>query len=160
MRNQLKADSRTRGKVKIVAVCSLRPALTSIPGACDYLGGISNSKFYDSILDKLDVVKLGARTFITLRSLDRLIEANRQQRLADTSLPPIEGEPRHRKCSEQRATPATGSALLPPGLLVDQGARSTAEPAPESPSALRSPSGSPTSKTRTGTSRRRPRRPS
>jgi hypothetical protein len=60
------------------AVASLRPALADIPGAIDYLGGPSRSKFYADILPKLDIVKLGARTMVTVESLDRLIAAHRQ----------------------------------------------------------------------------------
>jgi hypothetical protein len=109
MGNHDRADGYAREKVEVGAVVSLRPALTSIKGACQYLGDIGLSKFYQDILPQLDVIKLGTRTLVTLRSLDRLIEANRQQWRADTCLPSIEGEPHH-ECDS--ATPATGSALL------------------------------------------------
>jgi hypothetical protein len=59
-------------------VTPLRPALASIPEACRYLGDPSRAKFYADILPKLDVVRLGARTMVTVESLDRLIDANRR----------------------------------------------------------------------------------
>jgi hypothetical protein len=62
----------------IADVPSLRPALASIPEACRYLGDPSRAKFYADILPLLDVVKLGARTMVTVESLDRLIAANRR----------------------------------------------------------------------------------
>jgi hypothetical protein len=62
----------------VAHVASLRPALASIPEACRYLGDPSRAKFYADILPKLDVVKLGARTMVTVESLDRLIAANRR----------------------------------------------------------------------------------
>lgn len=61
-----------------IAVASLRPALASIPGACRYLGDPSRAKFYADLLPELDVVKLGARTFVTIESLDRLVALNTQ----------------------------------------------------------------------------------
>jgi hypothetical protein len=124
VRNHDKADGRVGQKFKIVEVTSLPPALASIKGGCKYLGGIGESKFYQDLLSRLDVVKLGARTFVTVASLDRLIVENRQQR------PPIEGEP-HPEC--ESTIPATGNALskTPHGLLDDQGANSHSErPAP------------------------------
>jgi hypothetical protein len=42
------------------------------------LGDPSRAKFYADILPKLDVVKLGARTMVTVESLDRLIAASRR----------------------------------------------------------------------------------
>lgn len=61
------------------SVQPLRPALASIKTAREYLGGIGASKFYADFLPRLDVVYLGARTFVTVVSLDRLIEANRSE---------------------------------------------------------------------------------
>jgi hypothetical protein len=78
MSNHMRADGRARGNAEIVAVTSLRPALADIPGAIEYLGGPSRSKFYADLLPRLDVVRFGNRTFVTLESLDRLIAANRQ----------------------------------------------------------------------------------
>jgi hypothetical protein len=78
MSNHKRADGRTRGNAEIVAVTSLRPALADIPGAIEYLGGPSRSKFYADLLPRLDVVRFGNRTFVTLESLDRLIATNRQ----------------------------------------------------------------------------------
>jgi hypothetical protein len=80
MTDHLQADGSARGKASAqpsVTVASLRPALASIPVACQYLGDPSRAKFYADILPKLDVVKLGARTFVTIDSLDRLIETNK-----------------------------------------------------------------------------------
>ena len=62
----------------VLAVVPVRPALASIPNACRYLGDLSRSKFYADILPRLDVVKLGNRTFATLESLDRVVAANRR----------------------------------------------------------------------------------
>jgi hypothetical protein len=53
----------------------LKPKLASILASCDYLGGISRSEFYADILPLLDSVYLGARHFIVVESLDRLIAA-------------------------------------------------------------------------------------
>jgi hypothetical protein len=78
MGKHLRADGRVRGNSSTASDGSFRPALTDIPGACAYLGNIGRSKFYDDILSKLDIVKFGTRTFITLDSLDRLIAANCQ----------------------------------------------------------------------------------
>jgi hypothetical protein len=64
--------------LRSVAVISLRRALADIPGAIEYLGGPSRSKFYADLLPRLDVVRFGKRTFVTVESLDRLIAANRQ----------------------------------------------------------------------------------
>ncbi|HJU20607.1 MAG TPA: hypothetical protein VJ770_29510 [Stellaceae bacterium] len=70
-----KADSCVRGTV--VAIGTMRPALVSIPDACRYLGDLSRSRLYE-LLPDLDKVKIGARNFVTIESLDRLITANRQ----------------------------------------------------------------------------------
>jgi hypothetical protein len=81
MSKHLRSDGRTRGKTEaasIAAIAALRPALADIPGAIDYLGGLSRSKFYADLLPKLDIVKLGARTMITVESLDRLIAEHRK----------------------------------------------------------------------------------
>jgi hypothetical protein len=78
MTKHLKADGRARGKAAAVAVCALQPALTDIPGALAYLGDVGRSKFYRDLLPQLDVVRFGARTFITIKSLDKLIRVHRQ----------------------------------------------------------------------------------
>jgi hypothetical protein len=57
----------------------LKPALASIKASCEYMGGVSRSKFYADLLPRLETVKLGSRTFITIASLDRLIETSRQR---------------------------------------------------------------------------------
>ena len=75
MKKQLRADGVAREAARVVAVNSLRPALASIPDACRYLGELSRSRLYE-LMPRLDVVHIGARTFITLESLDRLIAAN------------------------------------------------------------------------------------
>lgn len=51
----------------------LKPALASIRNACTYLGGVSRAKFYLDILPKLESVHLGARHFVVVASMDRLI---------------------------------------------------------------------------------------
>ncbi len=63
--------------VEVGEVSSLRPALASIKSARQYLGDIGPSKFYADILPTLDIVKLGSRTFVTVASLDRLVERHR-----------------------------------------------------------------------------------
>jgi hypothetical protein len=57
----------------IVVVAPVRPALLSIPTACEYLGGLSRAKFYADILPFLETVKFGNRNLVVLASLDRLI---------------------------------------------------------------------------------------
>jgi hypothetical protein len=81
MSNHLRTDCHTLGKIEsalIVATTSLRPALADIPGAINYLGRPSRSKFYADLLPHLDVVRFGSRTFVTMESLDRLIATHRQ----------------------------------------------------------------------------------
>jgi hypothetical protein len=65
-------------RVSTVAVGGLRPALADIRGAIDYLGRPSRSKFYADLLPHLNIVRFGARTFVTVASLDRLIASHRQ----------------------------------------------------------------------------------
>ena len=48
-------------------------ALVNINDAIIYLGGISRSNFYATILPELDVIKVGNRTMITADSLDEYI---------------------------------------------------------------------------------------
>jgi hypothetical protein len=62
----------------VAYVAPLKPALAAIPGAIDYLGGPSRSKFYADLLPHLDIVRFGKRTFVTIESLDRLIAGNLQ----------------------------------------------------------------------------------
>ena len=78
MSKHLRADGRARGGSPTASDSAFRPALTDIPGACAYLGNIGRSKFYSDLLPHLDVVKFGARTLVTVESLDRLIAANRE----------------------------------------------------------------------------------
>ena len=59
-------------------VAPLLPRLTSIPGACAYLGNIGAAKFYADLLPQLETVKLGRRTFVTIASLDALIDKNKR----------------------------------------------------------------------------------
>jgi hypothetical protein len=70
MKNHVRADGRARGggQATVVAVASLQPALASIPEACRYLGGLSRSRLYE-LIPHLDVVKFGARTFVSIESL-------------------------------------------------------------------------------------------
>jgi hypothetical protein len=52
---------------------ALTPALVSIPDAAKYMGGIGRSKFYTDILPLLETVKFGARRFVVVESMDRLL---------------------------------------------------------------------------------------
>ena len=59
-------------------ICSaepLRPALASIPIACNYMGGISRAKFYSDVLPLLETVHIGSRHFVVVASMDRLISS-------------------------------------------------------------------------------------
>ena len=85
----VRADGRPRGVIEtppVVAVAPLQPALASIPNACRYLGGLSRSRLYE-LMPHLDVVKFGARTFVTIESLDRLIATNRRPEAEQTKNP-------------------------------------------------------------------------
>jgi len=100
MTRHLRADGRARGPASPTsAVDPFRPALTDIPGACAYLGNVGRSKFYSDLLPKLDIVRFGTRTFITLDSLDRLIAVNcqpsRRAQTAGSIATEPERDPRH-----------------------------------------------------------------
>ncbi len=56
-----------------VTAGALKPALVSINVCCEYMGGISRSKFYTDVLPLLETVKLGGRNLIVVASIDRLI---------------------------------------------------------------------------------------
>jgi hypothetical protein len=58
---------------KTEEAAALKPALASIPNAIKYYGDISRSKFYRDILPLLQTVNFGARRFVVLQSMDRLI---------------------------------------------------------------------------------------
>jgi hypothetical protein len=62
------------------AAADLKPALASIDAARRYLGNISRSGFYASILPHLESVRLGTRHFVTIASLDDYIAAHRNRR--------------------------------------------------------------------------------
>jgi hypothetical protein len=84
MENHIRADGLPRGKAEVdsfVAVTPLRPALASIRDACRYLGDLSRSRVYE-LMPHLDVVHIGARSFITVESLDRLISVSRRAAVA------------------------------------------------------------------------------
>ena len=66
---------------------SMKPALASIKDSCDYMGGVSRSKFYADILPELETIKLGNRHFVVVASMDRLI-AGRSTRTAETGIEP------------------------------------------------------------------------
>jgi hypothetical protein len=51
----------------------LKPKLASISKSCDYLGGVSRSKFYAGILPHLETVHFGKRHFVVVESMDQLI---------------------------------------------------------------------------------------
>jgi hypothetical protein len=53
---------------------AMKPALASIPDACKYMGDVSRAKFYSDVLPLLETVHIGARHFVVVASLDRLIE--------------------------------------------------------------------------------------
>jgi hypothetical protein len=53
----------------------LKPALASIPDACQYMGRISRSKFYEEVLPNLESFYIGARHLVVVASMDRLIAA-------------------------------------------------------------------------------------
>lgn len=59
--------------VAVVNSVELKPALISINSACEYMGGVSRSYFYSSILPLLETVKFGNRNLIVVASMDRLI---------------------------------------------------------------------------------------
>jgi hypothetical protein len=89
---------------------SIKPALASIKASCEYMGGISRSKFYGDITAELEIVKLGARTFVVVASMDRFIDAQpqaaRDNRRAletpDTNVPAL---PEHHTAKVARTTP-------------------------------------------------------
>jgi hypothetical protein len=60
-------------KPKAEETAALKPALASIPNAIKYCGGISRSKFYSDVLPLLQTVNFGARRFVVVSSMDRLI---------------------------------------------------------------------------------------
>ena len=70
-------SKRAEDEHVVTAIAILRPALADVPNACRYLGDLSRSRLYE-LLPQLDVVKIGARTFVTVASLDRLIAANQR----------------------------------------------------------------------------------
>jgi hypothetical protein len=51
--------------------------LADVPSARRYLGDLGRSKFYQ-LLPEFDVVKIDARTFVTVDSLDRFIARRRR----------------------------------------------------------------------------------
>jgi hypothetical protein len=59
----------------------LKPALASIKSACEYLGGISRSKFYSDVLPLLETIKFGARNLVIVASMDRLIASRSKSSL-------------------------------------------------------------------------------
>ena len=116
MGKHLRADGRVRGTTSTASDGSFRPALTDIPGACAYLGNIGKSKFYSDILSKLDIVKFGTRTFITLDSLDRLIAANCQPAVAADE---GSSEPSRRHSSPERERRRGASGAVSRGIDAD-----------------------------------------
>jgi hypothetical protein len=58
---------------------SLKPALASIKASCEYMGGVSQAKFYADILLLLETVKFGNRNLVVIQSMDRPIDASRQR---------------------------------------------------------------------------------
>lgn len=67
---------------QVLSVGEIKPALISINDGCKYLGGISRAKFYSDILPQVESVLLDKRRFITVSSLDRLIQKNTSEAAA------------------------------------------------------------------------------
>jgi hypothetical protein len=61
--------------IVVATLVALKPALCSIETGCEYVGGLSRSKFYADILPLLETVKFGGRNMIVVASMDRLIES-------------------------------------------------------------------------------------
>jgi hypothetical protein len=79
MIEQSKSGGRTLAKFEplpSVSISPLRPKLISIADASVYLGGLSRSRIYE-LLPQLELVKIGARAFLTIDSIDRLIARHR-----------------------------------------------------------------------------------
>jgi len=57
---------------------SVKPALLSVTDAAAYLG-IAPSTLYKNYFARLEVVRLGKRSLITMASLDRLVDESRSQ---------------------------------------------------------------------------------
>ena len=72
-----------------------KPALSSIPDACKYMGGISRAKFYADLLPHLETVHIGSRHFVVIKSMDRLIAKLRAASAPKGSVPK-RGRPRSR----------------------------------------------------------------
>jgi hypothetical protein len=64
-----------------VSVAEVRPVIANIEDARRYLGGISRAGLYN-LGDQLEWVKIGGRSFVTLKSLDALIAAGSKPRAA------------------------------------------------------------------------------
>ena len=60
--------------MSISHVAEIKPRIVDVDGGCRYLGGLSRARFYE-LLPSLVKVKIGHRTFVTVESLDRLIDA-------------------------------------------------------------------------------------
>ena len=75
-------DRSASSRPEFMGRVEMRPALLNIADACLYLGKIGRAKFYADYLPRLDVVKFGTRTAVTLDSLDRLIDSHRRQAAA------------------------------------------------------------------------------
>ena len=130
--------SRTEGAaiadqgLPLAVIPPLRRALASIRGACQYLGEPSRAKFYADLLPLLDVVKFGARTFVTVESLDRLIAANRRSATTEAGELPTPKTPGTIAMSRRQSdeTPP-GAGGRPAGNRVNHKAaisRSTRDP--------------------------------
>jgi hypothetical protein len=99
---------------KALAATPLKPALASIRDSCEYMGKVSRAKFYADVLPELDTIHIGARHFVVVASMDRLIAA----RLATTNAPPTAQKPRRRKSDNgsdlaERAPQATTTNAAP-----------------------------------------------
>ena len=54
-----------------------KPTLMSVKDARAYLGGISHTQFYVSIMPQLETIKIGKRRMVFIASIDQYIERQR-----------------------------------------------------------------------------------
>lgn len=110
MKPHVRADGGLPGVagMTVAAVDPLRPAIVAISASCRYLGDVSRAKFYADILPQLDVVKFGARTFVTIESLDRVIAANTRHTMERSSTQADDSPGAAANSTGRSDAPATG----------------------------------------------------
>jgi hypothetical protein len=74
----------------------LKPALMSVQAAMRYLGDVSRTQLYVSLMPQLETVKIGNRRMITTASLDALI-ATAMQRQTEAETKREEAKARYAK---------------------------------------------------------------